>query len=82
MREIRNFIHDTYSINNELTAPDLCKKIENELGYEVKLTILKKLRRELGFVCRSTKYSYLIRLTNKEKLLQYMCNLCVEGVWV
>uniref|UniRef100_A0A1I7XCG0 HTH_33 domain-containing protein n=1 Tax=Heterorhabditis bacteriophora TaxID=37862 RepID=A0A1I7XCG0_HETBA len=71
MREIRNFIRDAYSINNELTAPALCKKIENELGYEVKLTMLKKLRRELGFVYKSTKYSHLIRPTNKEKRIQF-----------
>uniref|UniRef100_A0A1I7XM94 HTH_33 domain-containing protein n=1 Tax=Heterorhabditis bacteriophora TaxID=37862 RepID=A0A1I7XM94_HETBA len=66
MREIRNFIRDAYSINNELTAPALCKKIENELGYEVKLTMLKKLRRELGFICKSTKCGHLIRPANKK----------------
>uniref|UniRef100_A0A1I7XAJ9 Histone-lysine N-methyltransferase SETMAR n=1 Tax=Heterorhabditis bacteriophora TaxID=37862 RepID=A0A1I7XAJ9_HETBA len=70
MREIRNFIRDAYSINNELTAPALCKKIENELEYEVKLIMLKKLCRKLGFVCKSTKYGHLICSANKEKLLQ------------
>uniref|UniRef100_A0A1I7WLE8 DDE_3 domain-containing protein n=1 Tax=Heterorhabditis bacteriophora TaxID=37862 RepID=A0A1I7WLE8_HETBA len=77
MRKIRNFIRDAYSINNALTASALCKKIENELGYEVKLTMLKKFRQELGFVWKSTKCGHLIRPANKEKQLQF-CTRILE----
>uniref|UniRef100_A0A1I7WE97 DDE_3 domain-containing protein n=1 Tax=Heterorhabditis bacteriophora TaxID=37862 RepID=A0A1I7WE97_HETBA len=75
VEEIKSFISNIYATNNEVTSTTLMKMIKETLGYDVKRTMLKKFRKQLGFVCKSTKSGHLIRSVNQEKRLEFCTHM-------
>ena len=63
--------------NDELTAPNLQKKIYEEFGVNFSESKVKRLRKKLGWVQTGTKYCQLIREPNRVKRLEF-CLQCEE----
>ena len=75
--EVLNFIDAEMEKNDELTAPKLGKKLQEQFGVNFSESKVKKLRQKLGWVQTGTKYCQLIRETNRAKRLEF-CLKCVE----
>ena len=63
--------------NDELTAPKLGKKLQEQFGVDFSESKVKRLRQKLGWVQTGTKYCQLIHETNRAKRLEF-CLKCVE----
>ena len=56
-----------HTVDDEMTAPQLTKRINNRFGKHLSQDKVKRLRRKLGWVCTATKYCQLIRGPNRLK---------------
>ena len=63
--------------DDELTAPKLHIKVQEQFGFNFSESKVKRLRRKLGWVQTGTKYCQLIRETNRGKRLEFSLK-CVE----
>ena len=75
--ELMNFIDAEMEKNDELTAPKLRRKLQEEFGVNFSESKVKRLSKKLGWVQRGTKYCQLIREANRTKRLDFCLN-CVE----
>lgn len=75
--ELMNFIDAEMEKNDELTAPKLRRKLQEEFGVNFSESKVKRLRKKLGWVQTGTKYCQLIREANRTKRLDFCLN-CVE----
>lgn len=72
---IQNCIRRQIVQNNEVnTTRDA---VLSELGFDVKPTMMKRLRRSMGYESRSSRSGHMIRKVNKEKRLLF-CKSSVE----
>lgn len=62
-----NFIDSEMEKDDELTAPELTKRVNERFGTKLSTDKVKRLRRKLGWVCTATKYCQLIREPNRVK---------------
>ena len=77
--ELMTFVDNQMEHNDELTAPNLQKKIYEEFGVNFSESKVKRLRKNLGWVQTGTKYCQLIREPNRVKRLEF-CQQCEEDV--
>ena len=77
--ELMTFVDNQMEHNDELTAPNLQKKIYEEFGVNFSESKVKRLRKNLGWVQTGTKYCQLIREPNRVKCLEF-CQQCEEDV--
>ena len=77
MPQLMTFIDNQMEQNDELTAPNLKKKIYEEFGVNFSESKVKRLRKKLGWVQTGTKYCQLIREPNRVKRLEF-CLQCEE----
>ena len=75
--ELMTFIDEQMEQNDELTAPNLRKKIFEEFEVKFSESKVKRLRKKLGWVQTGTKYCQLIREPNRAKRLEF-CQQCEE----
>ena len=75
--QLMTFIDNQMEQNDELTAPNLKKKIYEEFGVNFSESKVKRLRKKLGWVQTGTKYCQLIREPNRVKRLEF-CLQCEE----
>lgn len=71
------FVNNQMEQNDELTAPNLQKKIYKEFGVNFSKSEVKRLRKKLGWVQTGMKYCQLIREPNRVKRLEF-CLQCSE----
>ena len=62
-----NFIDSEMEKDDELTAPELTKRVNERFGMKFSTDKVKRLRQKLGWVCMATKYCQLIREPNRVK---------------
>ena len=74
---IMNFIDAQMERNDELTAPNLRRKIFEEFKIDFSESKVKRLRKKLGWVQTGTKYCQLIKEANRAKRLAF-CLKCEE----
>ena len=65
--EVLNFIDAEMEKNDELRAPKLRKKLQEQFSVDFSDSKVKRLRQKLGWVQTGTKYCQLIRETNHAK---------------
>ena len=70
-RELLNFIDTEMESNNELTSPELAKRILLRFGVQFSSQKVRRLLRKLGWVPTGTKYCQLIREPNQVKRLEF-----------
>ena len=58
-------------MNDELTAPKLGKKLQEQFEVDFSESKVKRPRQKLGWVQTSRKYCQLIRKTNRAKRLEF-----------
>ena len=72
-----NFIDSEMEKDDELTAPELTKRVNERFGTKFSTDKVKRLRRKLGWVCTATKYCQLIREPNRVKRREF-CEKCLQ----
>ena len=72
-----NFIDAQMERNDELTAPNLRRKIFEEFRIDFSESKVKRLRKKLGWVQTGTKYCQLIKEASRAKCLAF-CLKCEE----
>lgn len=77
MPEVLNVIDTEMEKKDELTAPKLRKKLQEQFGINFSESKVKRLRQKLGWVQTGMKYCQLIREANCAKRLEF-CLECVE----
>ena len=77
--ELMNFIDAEMESNDELTSPELAKRILLHLGVQFSPQKVRRLRQKLGWVPTGTKYCQLIREPNRVKRLQFSENCLREN---
>ena len=75
--EVLNFIDAEMERNDELTAPHLRKKINENFHCDFSESKVKRIRKKLGWVQTGTKYCQLIREPNRVKRLEFAIK-CLE----
>lgn len=75
--QLLDFIDAEMDKNDELTAPNLRRKINEEFQVDFSESKVKRLRSKLGWVQTGTKYCQLIREANRVKCLEF-CLKCQE----
>ena len=69
--EMMNFLDAEMERNDEMTAPELMRRINDRLQTLLTQVKIKHLRQKLGWVCTKTKYCQLIREPNPVKRLEF-----------
>ena len=69
--ELMNFIDTEMERNDELTSPELARRILLRFGLQFSQEKVRRLRRKLGWVQTGTKYCQLIREPNRVKRLEF-----------
>ena len=69
--EVLNFIDSEMERNDEMTSPELTRKIYERFGLSFSREKVKRLRRKLGWVQTGAKYCQLIREPNRVKRLEF-----------
>lgn len=77
--ELMNFIDAEMERNDEMTSPELTRRIYQQFGLHFSLNKVKRLRRKLGWVQTATKYCQLIREPNRVKRLEFSEKCLREG---
>ena len=75
--ELMNFINSEMERNDEMTFPELVRKIYEEFGMQFSSQKVRRLRQSLGWVQTGTKYCQLIREPNRVKRLEF-CEQCIR----
>ena len=75
--EVCNFNNAEMEKNDELTAPNFGKKLQEPFGIDFFESKVRRLRQRLRWVQTGSKYCQLIRETNSTKQLE-CCLKCVE----
>ena len=71
-QEQYRYIDNCMAENKELTSRQLYQKLLEEFpGVKTSISSVKRARRELGWVCKRSRYCALITETNKEKRLKW-----------
>ena len=66
-----NFIDTEMERNDELTSPELTRRILLHFGLQFSTEKVRRLRQKLGWVQTGTKYCQLIREPNRVKQLEF-----------
>lgn len=69
--ELMNFIDAEMERNDEMTSPELTRRVNQRFEKLFSQDKVKRLRRKLGWVCTTTKYCQLIREPNRIKRLEF-----------
>ena len=69
--ELMNFIDSEMDRNDEMTSPELTRRIYERFGLAFSREKVMRLRRKLGWVQTGTKYCQLIREPNRVKRLEF-----------
>ena len=69
--ELMNFIDSEMERNDELTSPELTRRILLHFGLQFSKEKVGRLRRKLGWMQTGTKYCQLIREPNRVKQLEF-----------
>ena len=72
-----NFIDAEMEKNDEMTAPQLTKRVNERFEKQFSQDKIKRLRRNLGWVSTATKYCQLIREPNRDKRQEF-CEKCLQ----
>ena len=72
-----NFIDSEMEKDDELTVPELTKRVDERFETKFSTDKVKRLRRKLGWVCMATKYCQLIREPNRVKRREF-CEKCLQ----
>ena len=75
--ELLNFIDAEMEKNDELTSPNLRRKIFEQFQVDLSESKVKRLRSKLGWVQTGMRYCQLIREPNRAKCLEF-CLKCLE----
>ena len=75
--EVLNLINQSLT-DNELSADDLQTLIQNNLGFLISLSSIKRGRRGLGWERSGTRYCQIIRDANRPKRLEF-AEACLAG---
>lgn len=69
--EMMNFLDTEMETNDEMTAPELTRGINDQIETRFSQPKIKRLRQKLDWVCTKTKYCQLIREPNCIKRLEF-----------
>ena len=75
--EMMNFTDAEMAKNDEMTAPQLTKRVNECFEKQFSQDKIKRLRRNLGWVCTATKYCQLICVPNRVKRQEF-CEKCLQ----
>ena len=75
--EMMNFRDAEMEKNDEMTAPQLTRRVNKCFEKQFLQDKNKRLRRNLGWVCTATKYCQLIREPNRVKRQEF-CEKCLQ----
>lgn len=67
---IQSIIDTSVKENDEITAKEI-QQILEDCGYTISIATINRIRRNIGWSIRTTRYCQLIRETNKPKRLQW-----------
>ena len=72
-----NFLDAEMERNDEMTSPELTRRVNDRFSTQFTQAKIKRHRRKLGWVCTKTKYCQLIRKPNRVKRLEFS-QKCLE----
>ena len=69
--QIRDIIEESLQENDELTAQDITYKLESR-GYSISVPTINRIKIDLDWTCKATRYCQMIRNANKPKRVQWV----------
>lgn len=69
--DMMDFLDAEMEMNDEMTAPELTRRVNDRFSMQFSQGKIKRLRRKLGWLCAKPKYCQLIREPNRVKRLEF-----------